>query len=1051
VFDLRSTSPNLWRCLVAFVVSLVALSSGDYVSYNKSFRDGRDEAKASGSGIEINSASQMNRTTTKTATEAPPGLKVNTSLTGTNTAAAGDWPMAAANPQRTSWTSEEVGGQLYPVWYKPIEPYIPQKVQIIAANGTLYISTARGLYALDAQTGAEKWVYPTELPLGHSPTINNGVAYVGGFDHKIHAIDANTGQGLWTFEGEAGFQTNPLVVNGLIYAGNRDGYMYAIYANDHPRRGTLAWKYKTEGPVLYSAAYKDNTVYFASDDSHAYALNAQTGQLIWKSAKLPGAGFHSWWPVIYRDKIIFSGSPNYRALVPPGPQASLSGLDRDDIYPNRATEPRGTYVGPVGQEPGDWAAGTKTIDASRIIDYFEDKPWRRTYFVLEQETGREYTFDSDGDGKREYAPIPWHGTQTGNRYPPVVGMDDVIYQSSNYQSDPWIPAGSVSGWKIGTQYISIPEGGWYAVGEPMAYSAGGRLIYWNHCCDRVVGAVDVATANPTREWLYINYNIENVVPGYNSQYAPPFIRNDWPGAYGGPNGIYNSHGDQNPPIPYAGKVYVHRSNAVIAFGNYSGQVTGLPVFRTVSPQPAQVTSLSTTQLKQRLAAEVQKMLDAGHLRAGYGDAGLFNGQYGYHLMDYWHNPADTIYTLIRALPHLPADMQISTKAYIQNEFAHYPAYAVTHVGFRDGTAREAFDLPPEVEADRRSYGPIDWDNLPPHTFYALLQYAELFGDARTIFDNSRDRLLPPLSDDEFSDKPDELNSYIVGYWSYLELERLANYPESSAVKAELNRLLNLRVSTFTKDTPYGNPHYPDFQHIYLNSLNVARNFMYLTPELAGYLRDNNLNAVQEAIDEYNRVGPYWFVSKTEQALGENIVQPYYDVNALFQAKALILKEPREELVKYLDVPAFAVGDLFYIQNLIATIEAPHPLEKTASAHAGVWGSAITYTLSFFGTDQALILTDSLPLGVSAPGNFELTGTNVTPSYDSNQHRLTWNDAPPAGQKIVIRYTVIITTSLSQTLRNVAELREAAGEPSRATTTIIANPYRIYLVPIYKDY
>ena len=70
------------------------------------------------------------------------------------------WPMAGANPQRTSWTAEQVpsaeymsthrnqggNGMLYPQWYRPIEPYIPEKVQVIAANGLLYVSTARGLY-----------------------------------------------------------------------------------------------------------------------------------------------------------------------------------------------------------------------------------------------------------------------------------------------------------------------------------------------------------------------------------------------------------------------------------------------------------------------------------------------------------------------------------------------------------------------------------------------------------------------------------------------------------------------------------------------------------------------------------------------------------------------------------------------------------------------------------------------------------------------------------------------------------------------------------------
>ena len=47
------------------------------------------------------------------------------------------WPMAAANVERTSWCSEEVAGPVVPAWYRPIEPYISQNVQIIASGGLL--------------------------------------------------------------------------------------------------------------------------------------------------------------------------------------------------------------------------------------------------------------------------------------------------------------------------------------------------------------------------------------------------------------------------------------------------------------------------------------------------------------------------------------------------------------------------------------------------------------------------------------------------------------------------------------------------------------------------------------------------------------------------------------------------------------------------------------------------------------------------------------------------------------------------------------------------
>lgn len=65
--------------------------------------------------------------------------------------------------------------------------------------------------------------------------------------------------------------------------------------------------------------------------------------------------------------------------------------------------------------------------------------------------------------------------------------------------------------------------------------------------------------------------------------------------------------------------------------------------------------------------------------------------------------------------------------------------------------------------------------------------------------------------------------------------------------------------------------------------------------------------MREAVDEYNRVGPYWFVSRYEGCLQEATIQNLHDYFAVFAAKAWILKEPREELVKYLECRASTAG------------------------------------------------------------------------------------------------------------------------------------------------
>ena len=44
-------------------------------------------------------------------------------------------------------------------------------------------------------------------------------------------------------------------------------------------------------------------------------------------------------------------------------------------------------------------------------------------------------------------------------------------------------------------------------------------------------------------------------------------------------------------------------------------------------------------------------------------------------------------------------------------------------------------------------------------------------------------------------------------------------------------------------------------------------------------------------------------------------------SGMFMAKAYVIKEQTSELQKYLDAPAFAKGDLYYINNLIAVLDA----------------------------------------------------------------------------------------------------------------------------------
>lgn len=490
--------------------------------------------------------------------------------------------------------------------------------------------------------------------------------------------------------------------------------------------------------------------------------------------------------------------------------------------------------------------------------------------------------------------------------------------------------------------MDIVNGGWNAVDEPVAYSAGGNMVYWNRCCDRIMGGFDVTIPvdQANRAWVYYTYDLDRKIPGYNSQYYMS-TTNSY-ASFGGENGVYGYHGDTNAPIPYHGMLFVHRGNSVIAFGAGAGY-TALPMAATVTSAVQPASYVDNATLRAALKDQVERMLAAGHLRPFYSNHGIFNlrGQHqcGDDLVDYWHNSGDTLFTLTMALPYLDSATQTQVQNYMAQELADYPPYLYNHNGW-EGSAREVFDLPPEVASSLGNYGPRTenatfknsggWQNRGvwarnPFAFYALWKYAAAYpgdkaGLAANLLSTGGNNLVDPPDDAVLINMPEVTNAFIAGYWGYLGLQDLAGQAHDTFVQTELERMINLRLGNFSQNSPYAIYGQGSSALAYCRTLNVARNFMFLTPELADLMRSQMLPQVTAALDEAERIAPYWFESLAEEGFAENIITPLYDGQAIFMARAWILQQTGDVLLPYLDVPAVPRGDLFYIQKLTAVLQ-----------------------------------------------------------------------------------------------------------------------------------
>ena len=206
---------------------------------------------------------------------------------GTTTTPTSDWPMWRADASHSSIA--QVGpSNLSLSWKFTTNGSVISSPSV--ANGIVYVgSQDKNIYALGAFSGSLLWKFTTQNAQISSPAIENGKVYTGGDDGYVYCLDAYTGALKWkTFVngdlpytyGSFMLKSSPAVLDGKVFVGSLDSYMYALDANT----GNIDWQFKTNGPVLSSPAVSGGAIFFTSEEPTSgilYKLDAGSGSLIW--------------------------------------------------------------------------------------------------------------------------------------------------------------------------------------------------------------------------------------------------------------------------------------------------------------------------------------------------------------------------------------------------------------------------------------------------------------------------------------------------------------------------------------------------------------------------------------------------------------------------------------------------------------------------------------------------------------------------------------------------------------------------------------------------
>ena len=160
----------------------------------------------------------------------------------------------------------------------------------VISSGVLYVGSGDGnLYAIDAESGRERWRLATGGAVNSSPAVADGIVCFTSKDRSVYGVEASTGRVMWQFtcgpdlpyrNGFDYYTSSPTVDNGIVYVGGGDGNLYALDLHT----GSKRWGQLLGARVRCSPAVAGTRVIAGTMDGHLYALDITHGTRLWQFA-----------------------------------------------------------------------------------------------------------------------------------------------------------------------------------------------------------------------------------------------------------------------------------------------------------------------------------------------------------------------------------------------------------------------------------------------------------------------------------------------------------------------------------------------------------------------------------------------------------------------------------------------------------------------------------------------------------------------------------------------------------------------------------------------
>ncbi len=345
--------------------------------------------------------------------------------------------------------------------------------------------------------------------------------------------------------------------------------------------------------------------------------------------------------------------------------------------------------------------------------------------------------------------------------------------------------------------------------------------------------------------------------------------------------------------------------------------------------PAPDTVRQAADLVAVLRQEVDYILDAGHLapiRLAFGD--LLEDNYFLY-----QEPGRILTTLAWAWPYLTAEQQARTLSYVEAELEH-PAFAPW---------APDFTMPRDVGTRREWYKSTDLWGVPStfgdfrprlHTLYGFWLFCYRSGQVEWMqryYDRAR----------SFYQSQHERAKLYGDMCGHIAMARLAHVNSDAVqrnfalqrLQAELidglsvqNKHAFARDGFVGWDAPYNRLPTNDMYSERKDGW-IYRGFIFLNmgPEIARFLRDSCYAQVYAMHEEGKRILPLWWLMQATYyprwTGDESVGVPSEAFGMYHPVETWVLHKPVAQLRRYLRSSPTGIGDCYWIEALVQTIEA----------------------------------------------------------------------------------------------------------------------------------